>query len=304
MRMISDRPVLFNPNSMFRLLILCFVLAFGCVGLAQVQSAVTNEGIRSIQINFTDPSWEKRSDAFYKLLGYESAAKWDGRTYLIPQKLASVFQAHPERENELRLALIRLLSTEDAVVEAAGEKVKKTGKTLGEGYLSYYGDVIAAVAGLKDPRALNALVGAMATGGMADRALAALGAPALDPLIAKFQSSDALIRGAAARALTTMWEPEYRRNFSDSASRQKLKAMFLKAAADEDGGIRVAGVRGLTLMPDADALAVLKKLAESDPLRMPGEADEGGPFYPVRQAAKRALDQIARSGTTTTPNPK
>ena len=206
--------------------------------------------------------------------------------------------AHPDREDGLRSALIELLSREDTLIEAQSEEVKKTGKTLTEGYLNYYGDLIAAVAGLNDPRALNALIGAMATGGMADRALAKLGPPALDPLIAKFQSSDALVRGAAARALTTMWEPEYQVNFSDSVSRRKLKTVFLKAASDDDGGIRVAGVRGLALMPDADTLAVLRKLAESDPLRMPGEADEGGPFYPVRQAAKRALDQIAQSGNS------
>lgn len=277
-------------------LITIMAIQLGLLASAKDAGVATNEQISIALTNFQSPSWEKRSEAFYHLLAYGSSPGWDGRSYLISPRLASIFTAHPERQEELRLGLIRLLETENARVEAQNKEFQKTGKTLTESYTNYYGDLIAAVSGLNDPRSLNALVGAMATGGMADRALAKLGASALDPLIAKFQSSDALIRGAAARTLTTMWEPEYRANFSDSASRQKLKAVFLKAAVDEDGGVRVAGVRGLALMPDADALAMLRKLAQSDPLRMPGQADEGGPFYPVRRAARMALEQIG-SGT-------
>jgi hypothetical protein len=273
-------------------------------GSAQDSKGPTDEEMSGIRTKFTDPSWEKRCDAFYGLLGYESAAKWDGRTYLIPQKLTSVFRTHPERENEIRLALIDLLSTENAKVEEQNREVKKTGKTLTEGYITYYGDLIAAVAGLNDPRAMNGLVGAITTGGMADRGLAQIGPAVLDPLMLQLQSRDVIIRAAAVRALTTLWQPEYRSRFSDDGSRQRIKAALLKSAADEDGGVRLAAVYGLALMPDPDTIPVLKTLATSDPSRLQGQADEGGPFYPVRQAARRALDQIAHTGLSTPTTPQ
>jgi hypothetical protein len=239
-------------------------------------------------------SWEKRCDAFYHLLGYESYAKWDGRTDLIPSKLAGVFSAHPEGENELKLALIKLLSTENATVEAQNEEFKRTRKTLTEDYTNYYGDLIAAVAGLKDSRALDSLVGAMGTGGMATGALAEFGQISLDPIIAKLRSADPFVRAAATRTLQVIVQPEYRIEFGDDVSHQKIKSALLRAATDSDGGVRLAAATGLALIPDTDVIAMLKKLASSDQAKLPGQADGGGDFYPVRQAAKRALASIGQ----------
>jgi HEAT repeat protein len=293
-------------NLTLGLLIAFWVVQFGLSALGQDSKLGTNsdEQISALLKSLKDPAWEKRYEAFYNLLSHESAEKWDGRTYLIPSRLDSLYNAHPDRKGELKLALIDLLSTENSKVEAQNVEVKRTGKTLTEQYTNYYGDVIAAVAGLSDPRALNALVGAITTGGMADRGLAKFGPVVVEPLLLKLQSRDVITRAAAVRALITTLQPENRDNFSDDASRQKIKKALLGAASDRDGGVRLAAVYGLALIPDEDTIPVLTGLAASDPSRLPGQADEGGPFYPVRQAAKRVLDQIARSGTTTTPNPK
>ena len=77
------------------LLLGCLVLRFDW--LAHDTKAQTNDELDAITQSLRDPSWEPRADAFYKLLGYESTAKWDGRTYLIPQELASVFRASGPR---------------------------------------------------------------------------------------------------------------------------------------------------------------------------------------------------------------
>jgi HEAT repeat protein len=276
------------------------LLQLGACAFAQRSGIQSSESVTEILTKLRDPTWEKRAEAFYETITNGAAATWDGRADLIPSRLAALFRAHPDREDDLKLALIDLLNMENSVVEAQAEEYKKSHKTLTEAYTNYYGDVIAAVSGLNDPRALNALVGAITTGGMATNGLARLGSGAIDPVIVKLQSPDVIVRAATVRALTTMWQPETRDKFSDSASRQKIRDAILKAARDEDGGVRLAAVYGLALMPDDETIAVLKSLAASDPSRLPGQADEGGPFYPVRQAAKRVLDQIAHSGASST----
>src|SRR6266446_394762 len=108
-----------KPNYVGLALVISYLIVqFGLLSCAQDSKVGTGEEINSFLMNFGDASWEKRCDAFYHLLGYESYAKWDGRTDLIPSKLARVFSAHPDRENELKLALIKLLSKENATVEA------------------------------------------------------------------------------------------------------------------------------------------------------------------------------------------
>lgn len=272
------------------------VLQLGVRGFAQNTTAETIEPVAAMLTSLRDPSWETRTEAFYEMVVNGTASAWDGRTDLIPSRLATLFRAHPDREDAVKLALIELLNTENAVVEAQDQEYKKSRKTLSETYANYYGDVVAAVSGLNDPRALHALVGAMGTGGMADNGLARLGSDAVDPLVVKLQSSYVIVRAAAVRALTTFWQPENRDKSNDDVSRRKIKEAFLKAAGDQDGGVRLAAVYGLALMPNEDTIRLLKRLAASDSSRLPGQADGGGPFYPVRQAARRVLDQMARSG--------
>lgn len=46
------------------------------------------------------------------------------------------------------------------------------------------------------------------------------------------------------------------------------------------------------LTKDPSVLSVIQKLAESDPTKLPGQADGGKDLYPVRLAAQRALTSI------------
>jgi hypothetical protein len=286
--------------------VLLMVIVQTSSGLAQGSKVLSADEATAALKGFNSPSWEKRSDAFYRFLGYQSYANWDGRTDLIPSKLAILFRALPDRENELKLALINLLTTENAIVSAKNKELELKGTTISltEDYTNYYGDLIAAVAGLKDARAVDALVGAMGTGGMATGALAEFGSISLDRIIARLQTGDLLDKGAVIAALDALAQPKNRAKF-DEASRQKIKAALLKAAADKDWSIRAGAASALASIPDADTVTVLQKLATSDPIKLPGQkALDGGDYYPVRHAAKMALDQVSRSGTPTTTNSK
>ncbi len=273
-------------------LLLCLSARHDCTLCAQISPTIQDP--TRIRAGLMDASWEKRRKAFYMLLGFETPEKWDGRTYLIPRELASVFRARPENTDELKVALIHLLDTENSEVKLQNKGSARDGRPLDEEYTDYYGDVIEAVAGLGDQRALEALMGAMGTGGMAANGLAVIGTPALDALIKASENADPGFRLAAFRALTVMWRPEHRANFSDDTSSEELQAAFLRAVSDRDESIRSVGAigLGLTPKPGEHTIQVLVTLAVSDPAVLPGEADDGGPLYPVRRAASKSLAQL------------
>jgi hypothetical protein len=90
-----------------------------------------------------------------------------------------------------------------------------------------YARLIHEVAALRDPRAVTALIGAIETGGMAINGLAALGDPALDPVIALTHDKRSTQVNAALLALKKMLKPENLERFKDQAmAKQKMKAVF------------------------------------------------------------------------------
>src|ERR1700686_2451360 len=54
-------------------------------------------------------TWQERRKAFYGFIG-----GFDYQTWLIGSKLDAIFQANPDRADKLKLALIGLLSVENA----------------------------------------------------------------------------------------------------------------------------------------------------------------------------------------------
>jgi HEAT repeat protein len=136
---------------------------------------------------FHDANWKTRSEAFFALFHGESS-------------LASLSATAPQQADDIKVGLIDLLETENAVVES--------GVSLTEEYTEYYASLIAAVASLKDTRALYGLLGAIRTGGMATRALAEFGTIAIDPIIEKLNSGDRVTRAFAADVLGQMLEPK------------------------------------------------------------------------------------------------
>ena len=218
---------------------------------------------------------------------------FDYRTWLSGAKLEGVFGTNPDRVDELKRALIGLLMIEQAKREAERDELRRTGRARPEEYSDYYGDLILAVAALKDPRSIKALLGAITSGGAAGGALADFGPLALNGVLAKSQSPDALERSMALGVLSAMLSPKSERQL-DEPGRQRTRSSILQAAADEEWDVRAQAARILGAMPpDVETIAILRQLAESDPAVSSGH-------FPVRQAATQALRQIESRTTPET----
>lgn len=227
--------------------------------------------------------WQDRRAAFYSLLQLGLEGDPRGKTYMFPSVLKKLFSLEPERRGEIESSLIALLERENALALAYAE----TKRTMPEDLSDYYGDVIGAVAALKSPASIDSLLGAVSTGGMATRALASLGSTAVQPLISKLSDPDPGVRSGAATALSQMIE--INRQNVDAASRLKIEQALLRGTSDSDVGVRLSAVDGLANFREKGVIAVLERLAASDPTCFPGQADQGKDLCPVRNAAQRAL---------------
>lgn len=231
--------------------------------------------------------WKARAEAFYRLTRLRSERAPEGGGYLLPSAFEGLFRANPTAADQIKLALNELLEKENAVVQGyAG-----TGKSFGEDHSNYYGDVIAAVASLNDVRSMNALLGAIATGGMATRTLAGFAPDSLDPVLAKLNDNDPLVRSSALFVLKEMLSPSNYPKIKASPYRSKIKKALLGAAVDPDASVRATAVYGLAALGDPDAIEIVEKLAREDPAYLPGRA-EGEKNYLVRHAAKLALAEL------------
>jgi len=202
---------------------------------------------------------------------------------MMPSALASLFKSYPQQADRIKAVLIRQLEEQNALRRRAAVG------SLSEEESNYYGDLIAAVAALKDPRALRGLLGAMKTGNMATSALAAFGRLALGPVLEKLNDgrSDTLTRSAAVDVISKMLDSD-NLPAEDSASRMEIGNALIKAARGKDPLVRLSAVEGLSKLPGADITALLEGLAKDDPYQASSYGGAKG-VYPVREAAKKAL---------------
>ena len=208
--------------------------------------AVLEQSIRQLE----DPKWKTRRDAFYILL---------------KRGLPNVLRQWPERSDELKLALIKLLERENAFSREYRESVyKRTGVPLGEEYGDYHGDLIEAVTSLKDIRSLNALIGVIETGNMVTSTLAEFGNDALDRVVEVFNSGGTA-RVSAGLVLAKMLDAKNAPKVSDPVPRQKIKDTLIRAAGDPSRFVRLAGIEGLRRVGGPEVVSLLQKLATSDP---------------------------------------
>ena len=214
---------------------------------------------------------------------------------------ASFLTQNTDEANLVRGALIRLLITENNPrrVQPSG-LAKPTTETQesdanAEGSEDeYYPELIGIVADFDDERAIPALVGAIATGGMAERGLLKYGEKALGPVLNQLNSPDPLMRSEALSMSVTLL---LRQN--DAPSHAKILALIGSALQDQEFVSRMAAIQNIERLDDADRVSFvprLKELAEHDPVILPGKPDDGGDggkFYPLRQNARRSLRMIA-----------
>jgi hypothetical protein len=257
----------------------------------------SSDEITQIIWQFHDANPEQRSAAFYLLVKKGLGRELSGRADLIPRALSQIFKSQPDRLDELKVALMELLERENSFVQEHFFEFQRTGKALSHNYMNYYGDLILAVAALRDARALNGLLGAITTGNMATRGLAVLGADALDSILGKLEDQDVNVKASAARVLMHMLKMSSTGQVKlDSLAKEKLKLALVRSARDENPDTRINAVEGLAELAkqgDPEALSLIEQIARSDTYEASVNGEKSG-SYPVREAATRVLQSLRR----------
>jgi len=135
--------------------------------------ALESDDIKAIETAFYTLVVDKETETGNKALG-----------------VANLLRAYPEQAERIKTALITALDR----VQARNEAGVKAGEFFDEEFSELYANLIWAVGSLRDPRSVNALLGAVDTGGLATNALADLCPVAVDGLIAKSLDSNGLAR--------------------------------------------------------------------------------------------------------------
>ncbi|HEX8197646.1 MAG TPA: HEAT repeat domain-containing protein [Pyrinomonadaceae bacterium] len=266
-----------------------FIYAFK--SQSATRTNVQNDQIESLLTQMKNSDWNARRTAFYELLKLGFGGDFHGQTAQIPSALFKLSKKHPENSDKINITLIRLLETENNFIRKQEKKFEQTGETLTEEYTNYHGDLIGTVAGLKDSRSVNALVGAINTGNMATKGLAALAPFSIDIVAEKVDSDDWSTRSSATRALSQMLEPTNINRLESEApgSREKIKNLLIRKAKDADYNVRLAAINGLGKLQDRDAAQVLEDISRND---MYQSTKGSTTSYPVREAAKKHLSRL------------
>lgn len=287
-------------NKLFTAFVMAILLAAGFLYASKFQSAarvnVQSDQIETLLKQMKANDWESRSTAFYKLLDLSFGGEFNGQTGQIPAELSKFSAKHPNNADEINTTLIWLLETENNFMREYAKKFEITGEALTEEYTNYHGDLIGTVAGLKDSRAVNALIGAINTGGMATNGLAEIAPFSIDAVAEKAVSDDWSTRSSAAIVLSQMLKPANIDRFEteNPGLRERIKQLLIIKAKDSDYDVRLSAIEGLAKLPDTDVVKVLEDISKNDPYQSK-TSDGGTNSYRVREAAKKHLSQMKQN---------
>lgn len=208
--------------------------------------------------------------------------------------LTGFFKQHPEQADGIKLGLIQLLKADNIDFQGA------TPQTYTEDDMEHYAEVVNVVSSLKDERAIPALVGAMATGGMAQQAIFQYGDKALAPVLEQLKSSDPLVQSQALMMGFALLAER-----GDPASEAQIRELILAYVKAPLEPSRRIAVQEIDCLDDRqNFVPLLEKIAKTDPEKRPGKALDGGDadgFYPVRADARRVLRHIKNGEMCTQP---
>lgn len=181
------------------------------------------------------------------------------------------------KEKQLTIVLIKLLERENARI------YNPASKNLTEGDGVYHGDLIAAVAALRDPQALDALYGAIGTGGLAMRGLVDLAEVAIPKLLSEMHSKEWHHRSSIMHTLKKMVDRKEQLSIGAS-NLSKIRVGLLESLKDENEYVRRQAVETLIHFNDAEVRTAIQKIANNDPSVR--KDAKGQKVYPVRAAAQ------------------
>jgi hypothetical protein len=241
--------------------------------------------IRDQFLQFQASDWVPRSEAFYELTRTGCPACTHSH-YAVLDGIENAINSGAIGREEMAKNLIDLLGSESAF----RRNHFSVEHPAPEGYFDYVGDLAMSVVHMRDQRSVNALIGFIDTGGMVGNGIARFGDVALPKVLDVIAKGSAVQVTSAYEVLGFMMEPTNLRNFSNPAlARSTLKDQLVRGLSDPHPFARVTAINGLAKIGDADAVPLIQKALQDPHFNTYG----GSPNYPVRDAAQRALDQIA-----------
>lgn len=237
-----------------------------------------------------------RKAAFREMLNLVLQGKSPGEVSLYPEALSGFFSKNHDEADRVRTGFVHLLATENAVIHS-GPQINST-RT--EDDSEYYAQVIAVVSSLNDEQAIPALMGAITSGGMATRGLARFGDKTLGPVLDQLQNQDPMTRSASLFTVRNMLKM---RTLTSPSSHDRVRSAIRSSLEDPESVVRSSAISALEYLDSREEFVLaLKVLAEHDPAKLPGSADDGGELYPVRLKARRLLNKIANHDQPATAN--
>lgn len=201
------------------------------------------------------PREEQRIDAFYRLLG---ASTNQSQRLRVDSATEAVLLRNPASRADIARSLIGLLEAENARVRTAAIG------SMSEGYGEFHGDVIWSVGALRDPGAVNALAGALGTGGLAVRGLAQLGASSISTLADAARSARLPVRFDALTALSSIAKNEKTLSIAPPDMLRIATVLQNAVASDRSPDVRIKAIEGLAVFNDAVTKALIARIATTD----------------------------------------
>jgi hypothetical protein len=159
--------------------------------------ALTDAQLSAVLARFKAGDRAGRATAFYEFIDLGTQPS-DNHNWPVQLAVRRILDGRPAAADTVTLALVDLVDLEDATTA-------RTGQGPGDGYA---GDLIGAVAALRDKRALPALLRHIASGRIDDRGIAALGDTAVAPVVALTSDPDVTKRLAAVMTLGEMFQAQ------------------------------------------------------------------------------------------------
>jgi hypothetical protein len=269
---------------------LLFIVGLALAGVSAQTAPSGNEQLSNILARMKDNDLHTHLTAFNDLLTYASAESLHSAKPKSPSEILNAFLArHPDKADQVKLSLIQLLTEENhSFIETKNPPPDSDANDdVGE----YYAELVDTVSSLNDDRAIPALVGAMTTGGMAQRGVLKYGDKALTSVMEQLKSSDALVRASALAMATGILEQK-----KEAASHALVISLIQSSLKDPGAVVRSQAVQEIDCLDERqDFIPVLQEIVKNDPDKLPGKAldgGDGGQFYPVRADARQVLRHI------------